>query len=100
VYDLNIQGHPKKFRLLRLRSPIAIKGALRKPDFGLDSGNSIGQTGIAAALAAVAAPLAAVIAFVDPGLAEDADCSGLLAEAKRAGAPVKTADVKRADDKG
>jgi uncharacterized protein involved in outer membrane biogenesis len=100
VYDLNIQGHPKKFRLLRLRSPIAIKGPLRKPDFGLDSGNSIGQTGIAAALAAVAAPLAAVIAFVDPGLAEDADCSALLAEAKSAGAPVKTADVKNADDKG
>jgi AsmA family protein len=97
AYDLTIQGKPKKFRLLRLKSPIAIRGPLRKPDIGLESGNSITQTGIAAALSAVVAPLAAVLAFVDPGLAKDADCSALLAEAKSSGAPVKTADVKRAD---
>ncbi|HEV7714618.1 MAG TPA: hypothetical protein VGO53_03430, partial [Steroidobacteraceae bacterium] len=33
------------------------------------------------AIGAVVAPLAAVIAFVDPGLAKDANCSALLAEA-------------------
>jgi hypothetical protein len=97
AFDLTIQGRPKKFRLIRLKSPVAIKGPLRKPDFGLDSGSSLGQTGIAAALSAAVAPLAAVLAFVDPGLAKDADCSALLAEAKDSGAPVKTADVKRAD---
>ena len=54
-----------------------------KPDIGLESGDSPVQTGVAAALAAAVAPLAAVLAFVDPGLAEDANCAALLAEAKR-----------------
>ncbi len=36
-------------------------------------------------------PPAAVLAFIDPGLAEDADCGALLAEAKRHGAPFKEA---------
>jgi hypothetical protein len=31
----------------------------------------------------VLAPLAAALAFVDPGLAQDADCAGLLAEAEK-----------------
>jgi AsmA family protein len=97
AYDLSIKGQPKKFRIFRLRSPIAIRGPLRKPDIGLESGDSLKQTGVAAALAAAVAPLAAVLAFVDPGLADDANCAGLLAEAKRDGAPVKTADVKAAE---
>jgi AsmA family protein len=96
AYDLSIKGEPKKFRIMRVRSPIAIRGPLRKPDIGLESGESLTQTGIAAALASLVAPLAAVLAFVDPGLADDANCSGLLAEAKRAGAPVKTAQVEKA----
>jgi uncharacterized protein involved in outer membrane biogenesis len=96
AYDLSIKGQPKKFRIMRVRSPIAIRGPLRKPDIGLESGESLTQTGIAAALASLVAPLAAVLAFVDPGLAEDANCAGLLVEAKRAGAPVKTAQVEKA----
>lgn len=96
AYDLSIKGQPKKFRIMRVRSPIAIRGPLRKPDIGLESGESLTQTGIAAVLGSLVAPLAAVLAFVDPGLAEDANCAGLLAEAKRAGAPVKTAQVERA----
>jgi len=52
-----------------------------------------------AALAALVTPLAAVVAFVDPGLAEDADCASLLAEAKASGAPVKTAEVEQAPKK-
>jgi hypothetical protein len=31
-FDLSIRGHPKKLRLLRLKSPIVIRGSLRKPD--------------------------------------------------------------------
>ena len=33
-------------------------------------------------------PLAAVLAFIDPGLVKDADCVALLADAKVAGVPV------------
>jgi hypothetical protein len=36
-------------------------------------------------------PLAAILPFVDPGLAKNADCAGLVSEAAQKGAPVKTA---------
>lgn len=96
-YDLKIKGQPKKLRLMRLKSPVAMRGSLGKPTFGLEAdAKSIGQTGVAAVLGALVAPLAAVVAFVDPGLAKDADCASLLAEAKAAGAPVKTAEIQNA----
>jgi uncharacterized protein involved in outer membrane biogenesis len=79
--NLEIKGNPKKLRLLRLRSPIDLQGPLRKPSFGIKPEKAIGQSGVAAAIGAVVAPLAAVIAFVDPGLAKDANCGALLAEA-------------------
>jgi AsmA family protein len=44
---------------------------------------------LATALGVLATPLAAVIAFIDPGLAKDADCSQLIAEAERQGAPAR-----------
>jgi AsmA family protein len=95
--DLEIKGHPKKLRLFRVRSPIGITGPLRKPAIGLESGESLTQTGVAAALGAAVAPLAAVLAFVDPGLAEDANCAALLAQARKDGAPVRRADVNKAE---
>jgi uncharacterized protein involved in outer membrane biogenesis len=96
-FDLEIKGQPKKLRLFRLKSPIAVRGPLRKPSVGLKADEkSLGQSGVAAALGALVAPLAAVVAFVDPGLAKDADCASLLAEAKSQGAPVKTAEVQNA----
>jgi AsmA family protein len=42
-------------------------------------------------LGALGTPLAAVAAFVDPGLNKSADCQALLADAKEMGAPVRTA---------
>jgi hypothetical protein len=39
------------------------------------------QGAVAAVLGAVATPVAAVLAFVDPGLAKNADCTGLTSEA-------------------
>ena len=38
-------------------------------------------------------PLVAILPFIDPGLAKDANCAGLIAEAKAQGAPVKTAQA-------
>ncbi len=84
--DLTIKGQPKKLRLLRVRAPITIKGPLRKPEIGVE-GEETAKQGVAAALAALIAPLAAVVAFVDPGLARNADCSALFEQAKAKGAP-------------
>ena len=75
--DLAIQGRPKKFRLVRLRSPIEIKGHLLKPKFELEPGHLARQGAIAAALGTVLTPLAAALAFVDPGLAKDQNCAQL-----------------------
>ena len=78
--DLSLNGRPKKLRLLRVRSPIAIRGTLLKPSIGLNAGNTLGQGGVAAGLGALLGPLGAVLAFIDPGLAKDADCGALLSE--------------------
>jgi AsmA family protein len=80
--DLAFRGHPKHVRLLRVRSPILVRGTLVHPSIDLQARNSIAQTAEAVALGVVLTPLAAVFAFVDPGLAKDADCAALLADAQ------------------
>jgi len=82
--DLDIQGHPKKVRLLRLRAPIEIRGEILQPKFRLETGHLLKQGAIGAALGAIATPIAAAIAFVDPGLAKDQNCSQLLAPGTQA----------------
>jgi len=79
--DLAVQGDPKQLRLLRLRSPIEVTGTLLKPRVGLDPAKTALQAGAGAALATLLTPVAAVLAFIDPGLAKNADCSALLAQA-------------------
>jgi hypothetical protein len=75
--DLNLKGQPKKFRFDRLRSPINIRGTLRHPSVSLSTPAIIKQGAVAAGLAVIGTPIAAALAFIDPGLAKDADCSGL-----------------------
>jgi uncharacterized protein involved in outer membrane biogenesis len=79
--DLTIHGQPKKFHLVRVRAPVDIKGLLTKPSFQPDKGQLLKQGGVAAALGTLLTPVAAMLAFVDPGLAKDQDCSQLLAQA-------------------
>jgi uncharacterized protein involved in outer membrane biogenesis len=85
--DLTLNGQPKKFRFFRIKSSIALDGTLSKPKVGLTAGNTPGQVALATALGVLATPLASVLAFIDPGLAKDADCSALLAEARSQGTP-------------
>jgi uncharacterized protein involved in outer membrane biogenesis len=83
VLDLQIKGDPKKIRLTRVRTPIEVKGYLLKPSIGVDVGSTVKQGAIAAALGTIVTPIAAVFAFVDPGLAKDQNCAALLAEQRR-----------------
>ena len=78
--DLAIRGQPKKIHIVRVRAPIDIRGQLIKPTFALDSGNLAKQGAVAAALGTLLTPVAAILAFVDPGLAKDQDCSEMLAQ--------------------
>jgi uncharacterized protein involved in outer membrane biogenesis len=77
--DIDIQGEPKEPRLIRIAAPISIEGRLRSPEIGVEAGEAAGQGGLAALLGSLVAPLAAVLPFVDAGLAEDANCAALLA---------------------
>src|SRR4029077_19826962 len=91
--DLDLSGQPKKFRLGRVRAPIAVRGTLLHPSIGVKTGNTVGQGAAAVGLGALLGPWGAVLAFIDPGLAKDADCSSLLDEARQQGAQLKTASA-------
>ena len=77
-----IDGETKEARLVRLWSPIVVQGPLTAPRVGVDTGSVVGQTGLAGILGAVVNPLVALLPFVDPGLAEDANCGALIASAR------------------
>jgi uncharacterized protein involved in outer membrane biogenesis len=95
--DLTLNGQPKKFRFFRIKSSIALDGTLSKPKVGLTPGNTPGQVALATVLGVVATPLASILAFIDPGLAKDADCSSLLAEAQGQGIPPTKDDANKDD---
>jgi hypothetical protein len=77
--DLNIEGEAKEPRLLSIGAPISLSGRWRSPEVGIEASDALGQGGIAAALGSLVAPIAAILPFVDAGLAEDANCAALLA---------------------
>lgn len=78
--DLTLRGHPKKLRLVRMRAPVYVTGPIAHPSFSVNSRQLATQVGGAAVLGIALSPVAAVLAFVDPGLAKDADCSALREE--------------------
>jgi uncharacterized protein involved in outer membrane biogenesis len=90
--DLEIKGDPKKIRFARIRSPIEVKGHLMKPSVGLNVGDTVKQGAVAAALGTLVTPLAAIIAFVDPGLAKDQNCAQMIAEADSKGPKAPKSD--------
>ena len=82
--DVEMQGEPKKIRFTRLRSPITLTGTLAHPAVGLDVKKLAGQGAVAAALGTLLTPPAAILAFIDPGLAKNKDCTASLADARTA----------------
>lgn len=91
---VQLTGQPKKFRLAVLRTPVEIRGTLLHPAVGLKGSKLAAQGAVATVLGAIGTPLAAVAAFVDPGLNKSADCQALLADAKAMGAPLQTASAR------
>ena len=81
--DLSLRGQPKKVRMLRLRTPITLHGTLLQPKVGVNPGKLAAQAGGAVALATVLTPVAALLAFVDGGLAKDANCAALISQAEQ-----------------
>jgi uncharacterized protein involved in outer membrane biogenesis len=86
--NMQVTGAPKEFRIGRIRAPITIGGTLSKPSLGIAAGPAAAQAGIGAALGLLN-PIAAVLAFVDPGLAKDANCGAMTQSAAQGPAAVK-----------
>jgi AsmA family protein len=91
--NLNIKGEPKKIRFTRLRTPIEIRGHLASPSFGVNAGSVAKQGAIAVALGVLATPLAAILAFVDPGLAKNQNCAAMLADVDSKGPQAPDSDI-------
>jgi hypothetical protein len=72
--DMKIAGAPKEFRIGRLRAPITLTGPIAHPNIGIEAGPALAQGGIAGLLG-VLFPPAAILPFIDPGMAKDANCS-------------------------
>jgi len=81
--DLSVRGQPKEVRLFRIRAPILLKGSLLHPTIAVQPGKLAAQTGGAVALGTLLTPLAALLAFVDGGLAKDANCAALIGQAEQ-----------------
>ena len=78
--NFSLQGDPKHLRLVRLRAPISVTGTLANPAFGIKPEKLALQTGAAVAFGLLLTPVASVLAFIDPGLAEDENCEAMLDE--------------------
>ncbi|WP_121117835.1 AsmA family protein [Croceibacterium ferulae] len=96
--DLAFSADAKKFSLFSGQSPVRVGGYFSEPSLAVVSPELLGRAGIGLGLAALAAPPAALLAFVDVGDAESAACgpvlAGATAEAQR------TRDGERRDDVG
>jgi AsmA family protein len=84
--DLTLRGRPKHPRLV-LHSEIRVQGSLTHPDIRPNTPAVLAQSAAAVALGTVLSPVAAVLAFVNPGLAHDADCAALIAQAHTPASP-------------
>jgi AsmA family protein len=91
--NLDIKGEPKKIRFTRLRTPIEIRGHLASPSFGVNAGSVAKQGAIAVALGVLATPLAAILAFVDPGLAKNQNCAAMIADVDSKGPQAPDSDI-------
>jgi AsmA family protein len=79
--DIALQGDPKKIRFGRLRTPIELHGTLLHPAVGVNSGKLAEQGAVAAVLGTLLTPVASALAFIDPGLAKNKDCSSVFSQA-------------------
>lgn len=78
--DLKFLAHPKDPSPLSVRTPVTVGGHLADPSVGIDPVPLVARGAAAVAIGALLTPLAAILAFIEPGLQEDVDCARLQAE--------------------
>lgn len=80
--DIVLDPSPKDQSILSFRSPLKIGGTFASPSAGPDKAALAGRAAIALALGVIN-PLLALAATVETGPGQDADCSGILAQAAK-----------------
>ena len=78
-------AHPKKPTLISARTPITVQGAFSRPSVGVEAAPLGARAAGAVALGVLLTPLASILAFIDPGLAQDSDCAALMQQTPRQG---------------
>jgi len=93
--DFVVRPEPKDASFLSLRSPLVIGGSFGAPSGGVQAG-PLAERGLAALVLGALNPLLALAATIETGPGEDADCKGVLAEAKKPSAGAAAAGAAKA----
>ena len=79
--DLRFRADAKTFSLFSGQSPVGVEGYFAEPRLDVISPQLIGRGAAAVGLGVAASPIAAILAFIDPGDAKAAACGPVLAGA-------------------
>ena len=94
--NLTLRPQTKSLRIISLRAPLHVSGPFNAPKVSVDKGVLAMKAGGALALAAVAAPIAAMLPLINTGPGQDSACAKLLADARvKPVAPPPAAHAKR-----
>ncbi len=96
--DLAFRADSKRFSLFSGQSPVGVGGYFSAPSLDVISPELLGRAGVGLGLAVLAAPPAALLAFVDPGDARSTSCGPVLAGATAKAQ--RTRDGRPRDDVG
>ena len=91
--DMVLKPEPKDVSILSLRSPLKIGGTFAAPTAGPDKAALAGRAGLAIALGVIN-PLLALLATIETGPGQDADCSAALGVAANPKAKAQASPVK------
>jgi uncharacterized protein involved in outer membrane biogenesis len=93
--DFVVRPEPKDASILSLRSPLVIGGSFGAPSGGVQAG-PLAERGLAALVLGALNPLLALVATIETGPGQDADCKGVLAEAQKPSAGAAAAGAAKA----
>lgn len=81
--DFRLEAKPKDFSLFAARTPVRIGGTLKKPRPRPEPGPLVAKGAASVVLGALLTPAAALLPWVELGLAEDSPCRALVEAAEK-----------------
>ncbi|ENT2951097.1 AsmA family protein [Klebsiella aerogenes] len=81
--NLTVDPESKGLRVITLRSPLYVRGTFKSPDAGVKAGPLIARGAVAAALATLVTPAAALLALISPAEGEANQCRTILSQMKK-----------------